>query len=81
MRADICEAGDSTSFAKFKEAVSALGGKPDGKSWALGVSIYRVKFGKEELTVFIDGWSVDIEGSEALVSKVMAAYRNQVSGA
>jgi hypothetical protein len=48
-----------------------LGAKLDQKSWAIGVDVYRLRIGDEELSVFSDAWSLDIEGSDSLVQRVL----------
>jgi hypothetical protein len=74
MRADICDSNDEASVARFRTAVRRLGARLEEKDWAIGVDLYRLRVGSEELSVFCDEWSVDIEGPEALVRRVLDEY-------
>jgi hypothetical protein len=40
---------------------------------SLGVGVVEVRIGSETLLVFRDSWSVDIEGPEELVQRVLNA--------
>lgn len=75
MRADICDGNDEPSVTRFRETLRRLGAKISEDGWAIGVTMYRVQIGKELLTVFSDTWSLDIEGPDDLVQKVLAEYR------
>jgi len=79
MRADICESNDEPGVARFREALRRLGAQLDEKSWAIGVDLYRLKIGDEQLSVFSDEWSLDIEGSEDLVQRVLREYEQTVA--
>jgi hypothetical protein len=74
MRADICDSNDKAAVARFRDALRRMGAQLDGKDWAIGVDLYRLHIGGEELSVFSDEWSLDIEGSEALVRRVLDEY-------
>jgi hypothetical protein len=74
MRADICDSNDEVAIARFRGALRRLGAHLDDKSWALGVNLYRLRIGDEELSVFSDEWSLDIEGSDDLVKRVLREY-------
>lgn len=74
MRADVCDPKDDAAVARFREALRRLGARNDGTHGALGVEVHLVTLDGETLTVFVDAWSLDIEGSEALVRRVMQEY-------
>lgn len=74
MHADICDSNDEAGVARFREALRRLGAHLDDKSWAIGVDIYRLRIGDEELSVFSDEWSLDIEGPDDLVQRVLREY-------
>jgi hypothetical protein len=56
-----------------------LGAQLDEKSWAIGVDLYHLRIGDEELSVFSDEWSLDIEGSDDLVQRVLREYEQNVA--
>jgi hypothetical protein len=74
MRADICDSNDEAAVARFRGVLRRLGAQLDEKSWALGVDLYRLRIGDEELSVFSDAWSLDIEGSDDLVKRVLREF-------
>ena len=74
MRADICESNDEAAVARFRESLRRLGAHLDEKTWAIGVDLYRLTIGGEQLSVFTDAWTLDIEGSEQLVQRVLGEY-------
>jgi hypothetical protein len=71
VRADICDPGDTAAVERFREALRRLGADPSGEGWALGVDVCRLKIGRDELTIFSDPWSVDVEGPDALVQRLI----------
>jgi hypothetical protein len=79
MRADICDSNDEAAVARFGDVLRSLGAKLDEKSWAIGVDIYRLTIGDAELSVFSDTWSLDIEGPDDLVPKILRAYAQAVA--
>jgi phenylalanyl-tRNA synthetase beta subunit len=79
MRADICDSNDEVAVARFRDALHRLGAMLDDKSWGLGVHLYRLRIGEEELSVFSDEWSFDIEGSDDLVQRVLREYEQTVA--
>ena len=79
MRADICDSNDEAAVARFRDALRRLGAQLDEKDWAIGVDLYRLKIGDEQLSVFSDEWSLDIEGSEDLVHRVLREYAHAVA--
>ena len=56
-----------------------MGAQLDDKSWAIGVYLYRLRIGDEELSVFSDEWSLDIEGPDDLVQRVLKEYAPNVA--
>ncbi len=79
MRADICDSNDEAGVARFREALRRLGAQLDEKSWAIGVDLYRLKIGDEQLSVFSDEHSLDIEGSDDLVQRVLREYAHNAA--
>lgn len=79
MRADICYSNDEAAVARFRDALRRLGAQLDEKSWAIGVDLYRLRIGDEELSVFSDEWSLDIEGSDDLVQRVLREYAHNAA--
>ena len=80
MRADICASDDYDTRDRLLAALGELGGAPDGDSEALGVGLHRFRFPAGELSVFIDAWSVDIEGPDALVRQVLQLISDGTRG-
>jgi len=80
MHADICEADDTESLARFKAALAQLGAEGVDRTSDLGVNTYLFRIGGEVLTVYSDDWSIDVEGPEQLVLKVLEAFRAQGPG-
>jgi len=74
MRADICGSNDAAAVARFREALGRLGAQLDDKNWAIGVEHSRLKIAEQHLSIFSDAWSVDIEGSDELVKRVLSEY-------
>lgn len=72
MHADICDSNDETAVARFREALRRMGAQVADKGWAIGVDLYRLRIGDEELSVYWDAYSLDIEGSDALVQRVLS---------
>jgi hypothetical protein len=79
MRADICNPDDDAAVQRFRNALQSLGAGISEKSWALGVDVYRFNIGGDELTIFSDAWSIDIEGPDALVQKVLREFNRNVA--
>jgi hypothetical protein len=75
MRADICDPSDENAVERFRRAVSRLGAQLGDKEWGIGVDITRLQIGDQELTVFCDAWSLDIEGPDDLVQKLLGEFR------
>jgi hypothetical protein len=73
MRADVCEPDDSSAIERFKAALKEVGAVLTySHESALGVDIWRFSVGDDEVTVFADAWSVDVEGPEAVVNRLLA---------
>ena len=75
MRADICYPSDENAIERFRRTLRRLDAQLVGKDWVVGTDIYSLRIGDQELTVFSDTWSVDIEGPDNLVHKVLREYR------
>lgn len=73
MRADICASDDYDTRDRLLAALGEIGAAHEG-DWdsSLGVGLHRFRIGAEVLTIFIDAWSVDIEGPDDLVQRVLA---------
>ena len=73
MRADICASDDYETRERLAVALGVLGAAPeeDGEG-SLGTGLHRFRVGFELLTIFIDAWTVDIEGPDELVQRVLA---------
>jgi hypothetical protein len=72
-RADICSSDDFEAISLLTAAIRELGGQGEGEGRAIGVGLHRYRFPEGELTVFVDAWSVDVAGPEAVVDRVLAA--------
>ena len=74
MRTDICAREDDAAQTALREALTSVGAAPEDDSpmevpFPTGLSRFRVGF--EALTVFVDAWSVDLEGPDELVEQVL----------
>ena len=74
MRADICDPSDEKAVERFRRLLRQSGARLKKRDWALGVDVYDFKIGKQELAVFSDAWSIDVEGPEDLVRRVLEEY-------
>ena len=74
MRADICDPSDEAAVERFRGVLRALCATKRESGWDIGVTVYRMRIGPEELFVFSDSWSIDIEGPDGLVQRVVAEY-------
>jgi hypothetical protein len=74
MRADICEPDDTAAVERFRSALRRLGAVRQAKDWMPDCDIYRMKIGDDELAIFCDQWSLDIEGPDDLVHRVLSEY-------
>ena len=80
MHADICDSDDQAAVDRFKATLIRLGAKLMDKTWAIGVDAFKFEMDGEVVTVFSDAWSVDIEGSDALVDKILRTFREHSDG-
>ena len=71
MRAEICDSGDEAAVARFRDSLRRPGAQFEGKDWAIGVDYYMLSIGREQLSIFSDAWSLDIEGLDELVQRVV----------
>jgi hypothetical protein len=71
MRADICASDDHATRERLVAAISELGGASEGDGEGLGVGLHRFRIGFNVLTVFVDAWTVDLEGPDDLVRQVL----------
>ena len=76
MHADICDPSDKAAVERFRKALIQLGAKVEDQTWGIGVDLYRVKIGDDELAVFSDTWSIDIQGDDELVKRVLQVYEH-----
>ncbi|HEX3798161.1 MAG TPA: hypothetical protein VH413_05615 [Verrucomicrobiae bacterium] len=74
MHADICTANDAAAVARLRDILRRLGAQPGDKGWFTGCDLYPFTIGSEQLCVTRDEWSVDIEGPDALVKKIVSEY-------
>ncbi|MFM8272833.1 MAG: hypothetical protein ACKODX_10930 [Gemmata sp.] len=72
MRTDICASDDYDARERLLAALAEVGGASEGdRESALGVGLNRFTVGPEALTVFVDAWTVDLEGPDELVRQVL----------
>ena len=67
MRAGSRDPEDDAAGERLRCALRSLAADLPQKSWGLGVTVYRLNIGGDELTIFSDAWSIDVEGPDALV--------------
>ena len=60
----ICDASDEAAIERFRDTLRRLGAQVADKDWAIGVDICRLTIGDEQLSVFGDGWTIRIDGSD-----------------
>jgi hypothetical protein len=80
MRADICASDDYETRERLVVALGELGAAHEGDWESLGVGLHRFRVGFDTLTVFIDAWTVDIEGPDVLVQQVLQLISGQDRG-
>lgn len=76
MRADICDPHNDPAVQRFRATLRSLGAEVAEKYWGIGVNHYRLKIAGETLSIFADAWSVDIDGPDALVERVLREFEN-----
>jgi len=73
-RSDICEGTDEESITALRTALDSEGAIFIAKEWAMGVDYYTFNIGNQEVGIFIDAWSCDIDGSQEVVDRIKSAY-------
>jgi hypothetical protein len=71
MRSDVCASDDYATRDRLFEALAAIGASGVGDGDEFGVGLHRFSVGAEALTVFVDAWTVDLEGPDQLVQRVL----------
>lgn len=74
MHADICDPNDEAAVARFRDALRRLGAQLVDKGWGIGVDHYCLPIGDEELSIFCDACSLDIEGFDDLIGMVLREF-------
>lgn len=77
MRADICDPHDEIAVARFRHALDRLGAQRTARHEALGVDMYKLRIGSDEITVFSDQWSIDIDGAPEVIGLVLDEFRRE----
>jgi hypothetical protein len=72
MHAYICEPDDTKTIERFRAALSSMNAELLEQSWAVGVDIHLFRIRSDTLTVFQDAWSVDVEGPDELVLRILS---------
>ena len=80
MRADICDADDPIAIEQCRAALRRLGARVVDSDWAIGVDLYRVQIGAQEVIVYSDAYALDIEGPDDLVRRVVIEYGRRAGG-
>jgi hypothetical protein len=76
MRADICDGEDRVGKLALVKALRSEGAKVDDYGWGMGVHVVTCIVHGCQLRVYIDPWSVDIEGPEEVVTRLVETYQN-----
>ena len=79
MRADICDPNDDAAVQRFRSALRNLGAGLAEKTWALGVDVCSMNIDGAELKIFSDAWSIDVEGSDVVVQKVLQEFNKNAA--
>lgn len=77
-RIDICSAMDEETIARLQTALGELGFVADD-NWhdsPIGVGLSRYRCDADEVSVFIDAWSVDLAGPELAVQRIVSLLSN-----
>ncbi len=80
MRADICASDDYETRERLLGALAGVGAANESDWESLGVGLHHFRVGGETLTVFIDTWTVDIEGPDELVRQVLQLISDGTRG-
>ncbi len=79
MRTDICSRDDYATQAAFVDALARCSAFPDD-DFALDVplptGLLRFRIGTDVLTVLVDAWSIDLEGPDEHVQRIIAAMES-----
>ena len=76
MRADICDPEDAQGVELFSSALKQIGAVLSSThESSLGVDLRHDGVGDDELLVFVDSWSIDVEGPENVVNRLLALIR------
>ena len=73
MNAKICNSGDDNAVARLRAVLAELKAEVIEEGWALGLDVYSLRIGSEQVIIQSDGWAVDIEGPDALVQQIVNA--------
>jgi len=76
VRADICEPDDAERIERFRSALRDLGAEPTKDFMSHGVTVIMIRVSGQTLTVFSDPWSIDVEGPDDLVTKLLRQLSN-----
>ena len=76
MRADICEPEDTVTLSRFKAALRDLKAVPLLEIPVPGLQIMCVGIEGEEINIFMDEWSIDIDGPSDLVRRILDRMKN-----
>jgi hypothetical protein len=74
MRIDICAREDEVTQLTLLEVLTSIGAFSEDDSpldVPFSTGLHRFRVGFEILTVFVDTWLVDLEGSDELVKRVL----------
>jgi len=77
VHADICDLPNPSAVERFRSVLRSLSAEAlDYHESALGVDLWRFRVGEATLSVFIDSWSLDVEGPTGLVERIVSALRS-----
>jgi hypothetical protein len=80
MRADIGDPDDREKMAAFARVLHQFCAVRTNEGWGIGVGVTEYRIGDQNINVFSDSWSVDIEGPDALVRGIQEAMRLEGAG-
>jgi hypothetical protein len=80
MHANICDPDDKGTVVRFRNALDSLGALLLDHEWVADVDLWRFRIGSGVLRVFVDTWSVDIDGPDELVEKVLSTFQGDSTG-
>ncbi|MEO8102347.1 MAG: hypothetical protein ABI790_07465 [Betaproteobacteria bacterium] len=76
MRTDVCDPADHAAVVRLFAALRNLGAHPPEKGWGPGTHVYHVKISGVPLTIFSNKWSIDVEGPDTVVARLMREFEN-----